>query len=332
MKNLKLSILAALLVSVFTGITLAQPATTATTFRMYNSATSSVSITASAAAGTGTFTWPQPVLGIFKSTAGGIMSISAVDLSGPDVTNILTINKGGTGNNTVGATNSVAYSNGSILTYTTAPPAVVNSILVSIAGAAPTYSTTLPVTVPFDKITTATNTGQTLTVGAGTTIALGGGAVQANQYLNGGTTAAVDLSSVWNGAIGEVNGTLGIGNGGTNNPVIGGAGSVVYSDGSKHTFTAVGATGQVLQSNGSGAPTWISLPSQAIAKGRVPGTGTFTYTIVPGVAIPSGSTIIATLESTTNMSITVTARTATDFTVQAPINLSASDFINYLIF
>ena len=213
--------------------------------------------------------------------------------------------------------------------------ALTNSVLVSINGAAPTYSTTLPVSVPFDMITNGTNIGHTLSVGPGTTVFLAGGAVQANQYLNGGSTAAVDLNSVWNGTVGEVNGTLGIGNGGTNNTVIGSAGSVVYSDGTKHTFTAVGSTGQVLSSNGAGAPTWINNTGGMISKGRIAGDGTAWSYTVTGLSLPSTATIVATVESLSsgaNMAVTVTARTGSQFTVQVPIALAVGDYISWLIF
>lgn len=266
------------------------------------------------------------------------MSLGAINLGtgSTDISGVLNVSNGGTGTNAVGPANSVAYSNGTTLAYTGAPTALVNSILVSLNGGAPTYATTLPtaINVPFSDISTGTNTQAAMTVGSGASIVLAGtGTVASNQFQNGGTTNAVDLNSVWNGTTGEVNGTLGTGNGGTGNTTVGSAGTVAYSDGSKINYTAVGIGGQVLQSNASGAPTWITLASQALAKGRIAGDGVnYSYTITPGVTIPAGSTIIATLESGTNMTVTVTARTATTFTVQAPIKLQATDFINYLVF
>ena len=335
MKNLKLSIMAALLVSVCTGLSLAQPATTATTFKMYTDATHTVSITASGTqAGTGTFTWPQPSLGIMHSTAGGIMSLGAIGLNTTDVTGTLNVTNGGTGNTVVGPANSVAFSDGTKIVYTAAPTAAVNSILVSIGGAAPTYSTTLPasVGVPFANITSGTNTIAAMLVGSGATLLpTGTGQIGANVFVGtGSTTNAVDLNTA------EVNGILPVGNGGTGVATAGNAGSIFYSSGPLATnplsSTGAGTNGQVLTVVGT-TPTWTTLASQALAKGRIAGDGVnFSYTITPGVAIPAAATIIATLESTNNMSITVTARTGTTFTVQAPIILSASDFINYLIF
>jgi hypothetical protein len=216
MEHLKLTILALVLVSVFSTVSVAQPPTTAKTFRMYTDATHSVSIMAGGAIGTGTFTWPQPGAGIFKSDISGNMSLSLINL------------------------------------------------------------------------------------GTGST---------------------------------DITGILNVSNGGTGNGVIGGAGSIAFSDGTKINYTAVGTVGQVLQSNAGATPTWVTLPGQLIAKGRVPGDGVnFSYLITPSAAIPAGATIMVTLESVTNSAITVTARTGTTFTVQAPVILGPSDFINYLIF
>lgn len=331
MKNLKLSVLAALLMSVFTGVTLAQPATTAKTFRMYNDATHTLSITLdpAAAAGTGTFTFPQPSLGIFHSTAGGAVTLGAIGLNTGDVTGTLNVSNGGTGSTTVGAANSVAFSDGTKIVYTAAPTAAVNSILVSINGAAPTYSTTLPssIGVPFTNITSGTNLGQALVVGAGSTLApTGTGTITANQFTGtGSTTNAVDL------ATGEVAGTLPVANGGTGVTTVP-VGAILVGNGtSPMTSLAAGTNGQELTIVG-GVPTWTNMPAGLSSKGRIAGDGVnFSYTITPA-SLPVGATINISLESATNAAITVTARTATTFTVQAPIVLSASDFINYSIF
>lgn len=333
MKNHKLTFLPALLLCVFTGVSVAQPPTTAKTFRMYNDATHTLSITLdpAAAAGTGTFTFPQPSLGIFHSTAGGAVTLGAVALNTADVSGTLNVSNGGTGNTIVGAANSVAFSDGTKIVYTAAPTAAVNSILVSIGGAAPTYSTTLPssISVPFTNITSGTNTTAAMLVGAGASLApTGAGTITGNQFVGtGSTTNAVDL------ATGEVAGTLPVANGGTGVTTVA-AGSILLGNGtSPMTALAPGTNGQELVIVG-GVPTWTTLPAGIVAKGRVAGDGVnFSYTITPSSPIPVGSTINVSLESTTNAAITVTGRTGTtSFTVQAPIILSATDFINYLIF
>jgi hypothetical protein len=57
---------------------------------------------------------------------------------------------------------------------------------------------------------------------------------------------------VSNGIIGQV----AIANGGTNGTATPTAGGIAYGSGTAYAFTAVGTTGQVLTSNGSGTPTW----------------------------------------------------------------------------
>jgi hypothetical protein len=62
-----------------------------------------------------------------------------------------------------------------------------------------------------------------------------------------------------NGIIGQV----AIANGGTNGTATPTAGGVAYGSGTAYAFTAVGTTGQVLTSAGSGTPTWTS-PASSI--------------------------------------------------------------------
>lgn len=53
-------------------------------------------------------------------------------------------------------------------------------------------------------------------------------------------------------------GTLPIANGGTNGTATPTAGAVAYGTGTAYAFTSAGTAGQVLQSNGAGAPTWAN--------------------------------------------------------------------------
>ena len=55
-----------------------------------------------------------------------------------------------------------------------------------------------------------------------------------------------------------VTGTLPIANGGTNGSATPTAGTVAYGTGTAYAFSAAGTTGQVLQSNGASAPTWVT--------------------------------------------------------------------------
>ena len=55
-----------------------------------------------------------------------------------------------------------------------------------------------------------------------------------------------------------VTGVLPITNGGTNGSATPTAGTVAYGTGTAYAFSAAGTTGQVLQSNGASAPTWVT--------------------------------------------------------------------------
>ena len=92
--------------------------------------------------------------------------------------------------------------------------------------------------------TNANLTGDVTSVGNATTIGPG-------KVLNSMLAGSIDLTT-------KVTGVLPIANGGTNIATIGSAGSVIYSNGTQHTSTAVGTTGQYLQSGASGAPTWVT--------------------------------------------------------------------------
>ena len=57
---------------------------------------------------------------------------------------------------------------------------------------------------------------------------------------------------------GNIVGQVAIANGGTNGTATPTAGAVAYGTGTAYGFTAAGTSGQVLQSNGSSAPSWVS--------------------------------------------------------------------------
>jgi hypothetical protein len=59
-------------------------------------------------------------------------------------------------------------------------------------------------------------------------------------------------SATWNGA------TIAVNRGGTNGTATPVAGTVAYGTGTAYAFTAAGTSGQVLQSNGASAPTWVT--------------------------------------------------------------------------
>jgi hypothetical protein len=83
-------------------------------------------------------------------------------------------------------------------------------------------------------------------------------------------------SATWNGA------TIAINRGGTNGTATPTAGGVAYGSGTAYAFTAAGTSGQVLQSNGSGAPTWVT-PAAAVTISDDTTTATARYPLFAAV-------------------------------------------------
>jgi hypothetical protein len=125
---------------------------------------------------------------------------------------------------------------------------------------------------------TAANNFATATI-AGANSAVG---TAANNFtkatLNGANTAARDASNLTTGTVpsaritgvgtidtGTWNATnIALNKGGTNASLTACSGAVVYSTSSAFSFTAVGTSGQLLQSGATGAPSWISPASLTV--------------------------------------------------------------------
>jgi len=101
-------------------------------------------------------------------------------------------------------------------------------------------------------------------------ITLTGTVTTSGSLTLGGTLSNVSLTS-------QVTGTLPIANGGTNGTSAPTAGAVPYGTGTAYAFSAVGTSGQVLTSSGSGAPTWTT-----------PATGTVTSVTGTAPVVSSG--------------------------------------------
>ena len=99
----------------------------------------------------------------------------------------------------------------------------------------------------------------TSTIASGTLPPNAGGTGMTSYNLNGAVYATSTTSLT--------TGTLPIAGGGTNATTTPTAGAVAYGNGTAYAFTAAGTTGQVLSSNGSGAPTWIA-PAFGITTGK----------------------------------------------------------------
>jgi hypothetical protein len=78
---------------------------------------------------------------------------------------------------------------------------------------------------------------------------------------------AVDLATT------DVTGILPIAQGGTNSTAAATNGGVGYGTGTAHAYSAAGTSGQLLQSNGAAAPTWVNAPAIITASNGLTRTG-----------------------------------------------------------
>jgi len=78
---------------------------------------------------------------------------------------------------------------------------------------------------------------------------------------NGGTGTT---STTFVNAATNVTGTLPVANGGTNSTATPTAGTVPYGTGTAFAFTSAGTSGQLLQSNGASAPSWVTPSAGAL--------------------------------------------------------------------
>jgi hypothetical protein len=216
-------------------------------------------------------------------------------------------------------------------------------VTAGLGNLVPQWSTTLPtgISVPFNQISSGVNTTATMDVGNGASlIPSGTGIIAATRFTGtGSTTNAVDLATA------EVNGVLPIANGGTNSTTIGALGTVTYSTGAAYASTAAGTTGQILQANTGGAPTWTNVGNllaaasfslTAVAADVTNGYFTVNTTTVPtlvtGYGFDASSRVIVTLEATSGFAqgATVTDRAVTSFRVYTGA-IAVGDVINVVI-
>ena len=108
--------------------------------------------------------------------------------------------------------------------------------------------------------------------------------VAATQTTVSGGTTGLTPATATAGAV-TLAGTLAVANGGTNTTATPTAGTVPYGTGTAYAFSAVGTVGQVLQSNGAGAPTWATVTGV--------GTVTSVAATVPAFLSVTGSPITA---------------------------------------
>lgn len=158
----------------------------------------------------------------------------------------MAITRGGTNTDATPTAGAIAYGTGSAYAFTTAGTA--GQILTSGGTGAPAWISTVSIARG------GTNGSATPTAGA---VSYGTGSAYA--FTSAGTSGQI-LTSGGTGAPTWVT-TIPVANGGTNGSAAPVAGAVAYGTGSAYAFTSAGTTGQVLTSNGTGAPTWTTISS-----------------------------------------------------------------------
>ena len=127
-----------------------------------------------------------------------------------------------------------------------------------------------------------------------------------------------------------VTGLLPIANGGTNSSATATAGGIGYGTGTAHAYSVAGTTGQFLQSNGSGAPTWVNISTSASSIGVSPNATNATYNPVFATITTGTATTIYTASnytfnpSTGTLSVTSLIENGYNIVSQKDVGTSAN--------
>jgi hypothetical protein len=180
--------------------------------------------------------------------------------------------------------NGNSVSLGGSVTVTAAAP---NALTIGTGLSGGSYNGSSAVTITIDS-TVATLTGaQTLTNKTLTSPTLTAPALGTPASGNLANCTFPTLNQNTTGTAGGLSSTLVIGSGGTNSTATPTAGGVSYGTGSAYAFTSAGTSGQVLTSNGAGAPTWSSVAANVSSitfgsTGLTPSTATTGAVTVAG--------------------------------------------------
>jgi hypothetical protein len=204
--------------------------------------------------------------------------------------------------------NGNSVSLGGSVTVTAAAP---NALTIGTGLSGGSYNGSSAVTITIDS-TVATLTGaQTLTNKTLTSPTLDSPTLTAPAL--GTPTSGIltnctfpTLNQNTTGTAAGLSATLVIGSGGTNSTATPTAGGVSYGTGSAYAFTSAGTSGQVLTSNGAGAPTWSSVAANVSSitfgsTGLTPSTATTGAVTVAGTLnVANGGTGTTTAQGAMN--------------------------------
>lgn len=206
-------------------------------FVIQNKSTQSITVND----GSGSLLTAVPAGTQIKVTAVSVASIAGswnVSTYGGGLVGILGADQGGTGLDGSSAANgSLLIGNGTGYSLATLT-GTANQVSVTNGSGSITLST------PQNIATTSSPTFNGLTLSS-----LGSGFVKSTSGVLG-YSGSVVLTT-------DVNGVLPLANGGSNKSMTASAGSVVYSDSDSFEMSGAGTAGQILQSNGTSAPSWV---------------------------------------------------------------------------
>ena len=165
-----------------------------------------------------------------------------------------------------GATNKVVYQSGAGVTAFIDAPTVNGTAILYNAGTNSLYWGLGPAT-PSATALSGGSAGDLVFQSATSVSAFIADVATGNALISGGVGVAPSYGKI--GLTTHVSGTLPIANGGTNTTTVPTAGAVPYGTGTEYAFTTVGSAGQVLQSNGASAPTWVNTSTIGVSTAKV---------------------------------------------------------------
>jgi len=198
----------------------------------------------------------------------------------------------------IGTSGYVLKSTGSAPSWDAVSNVAVTTFSAGTTGFTPSTATSGAVTLSGTLVAANGGTGQSsYAVGdllyASTTTALSklADVATGNALISGGVSTAPSWGKI--GLTTHVSGTLPIANGGTNSTATPTNGGVAYGTGTAFAFNSAGTTGQILQSNGAAAPTWVNLSTLGVSTISFGTTGLTPATATSGAVTVAGTLAIA---------------------------------------